>query len=63
VALACNIAFDDCVRTVKSKDRVSDDEARKGALACLVPGVVLQPSGVFAAIRAQEAGCIYLRAS
>ncbi len=63
VALACNIAFDDCVQTVKSKDGVSDDEARKRALAYLVPGVVLQPSGVFAAIRAQEAGCIYLRAS
>jgi len=25
--------------------------------------VILQPSGVFAAIRAQEAGAIYLRAS
>jgi hypothetical protein len=29
----------------------------------MVPGVILQPSGVFAAVRAQEAGCHYVRAS
>ena len=37
--------------------------ARKQAIGYLVPGVILQPSGVFAAIRAQEAGATYLRAS
>jgi hypothetical protein len=63
IALGCNLAFDDCVATVKAKDNVADDEARKTALSFLVPGVVLQPSGVFAALRAQEAGCGYLRAS
>jgi hypothetical protein len=63
IALACNLAFDDCVEVVKSKDSVSAEEARKRALGYLVPGVILQPSGVFAAIRAQEAGCTYLRAS
>jgi len=34
-----------------------------GAIGYLVKGVILQPSGVFAAIRAQEAGATYLRAS
>jgi hypothetical protein len=63
IALACNLAFDDCVQTVQSKDNVSPEEARKRAVAYLVPGVILQPSGVFAAIRAQEAGCTYLRSS
>ena len=63
VALACNLAFQDVVNTVKTKDNVSDEEARKRALAMLVPGVIMQPSGVFAALRAQEAGCQYLRAS
>jgi len=29
----------------------------------LVPGVMIQPSGIFAVIRAQEAGCAYVRAS
>jgi hypothetical protein len=63
IALACNLAFADCVELVKSKEGVSDAEARTQALGYLVPGVIMQPSGVFAAIRAQEAGATYLRAS
>lgn len=63
VALACNLAFADVVETIKSQDKVGDDEARRRGLAMMVPGVIMQPSGVFAALRAQEAGCAYLRAS
>jgi hypothetical protein len=63
IALGCNLAFGDCVELVKSKENLDDAAARKQALSFLVPGVILQPSGVFAAIRAQEAGAIYLRAS
>lgn len=63
VALACNMAFADCVNLVKKKENVSADEARKLATAQLVPGVILQPSGIFAVVRAQEAGCVYVRAS
>ncbi len=63
IALACNLAFGDCVRTIAKRDKVDDAEARKRALAMLLPGIVLQPSGVFATIRAQEAGCHYLKAS
>lgn len=63
VALACNLAFDDCVGTVAEKDKLSADAARAKALTMLIPGVILQPSGVFAAIRAQQAGCVYVRAS
>lgn len=64
IALACNLAFQlDVLPTIKAQDKVDDDEARKRGLAMMVPGVILQPSGVFAALRAQEAGCVYLRAS
>jgi hypothetical protein len=63
IALACNLALDDMIELVKDGGKVPDDEARKQAIAALVPGVILQPSGVFAALRAQEAGCMYLRAS
>ena len=64
IALACNLAFQlDVLPTIKAQDKVDDDEARKRGLAMMVPGVVLQPSGVFAALRAQEVGCAYLRAS
>ena len=63
IVLACDLAFQDCVALVQKSAGVGPEEARKRALAQIVPGVILQPSGVFAAIRAQEAGCIYLRAS
>lgn len=63
IALACNLAFNQCIATVAKADGVDQAEARKRAVAMLLPGVILQPSGVFAAIRAQEAGCTYLRSS
>lgn len=63
IALACNLAFDDMIQLVSKKDGTSGDAARKTALAGLVPGVLLQASGVFAALYAQDAGCKYLRAS
>jgi hypothetical protein len=63
IALACNLALDDMIELVAKKDNASPEAARKIAIAGFVPGVILQPSGVFAALRAQDAGCKYLRAS
>lgn len=63
IALACNLAFDDMIKLVTKKDGGSPEAARKTALAGIVPGVILQPSGVFAALHAQDLGCKYLRAS
>jgi hypothetical protein len=63
IALACNLALRDCVDLIEKKDGISPEAARAKAIRLLVPGVILQPSGVFAAVRAQEAGCNYVRAS
>lgn len=63
IALACNLAFDDMIALVTKKDGTTGDAARKTALAGLLPGVIMQPSGVFAALHAQDIGCKYLRAS
>lgn len=63
IVLACDLAFADCVRRVKARHNLSDADARIRAVVGLVPGVSLQPSGVFAAVRAQEAGAVYVRAS
>jgi hypothetical protein len=64
VFLGCNLAFNlDIVPIVVAADKVSEEEARKTALTHLLPGVLLQPSGVFAATAAQEAGCTYVKAS
>jgi hypothetical protein len=64
VFLACNLAFNlDVVPIVVAADKVSEADARKVALTHVLPGVLLQPSGVFAATQAQDAGCRYVKAS
>ncbi len=63
VVLACNLALQDCVDMISKTDKVDAAEARKRAIAYLVPGVILQPSGVFAVTVAQEAGASYVKAS
>ena len=61
IALGCNLAFElDIVPIVMQKDGLAHDAARKLALTMLVPGVILQPSGVFAVVHAQEAGARYV---
>lgn len=63
VVLACNLALDDLVDLISKTDKLESEEARKRAVAYLVPGVILQPSGVFAVTQAQEAGASYVKAS
>jgi hypothetical protein len=64
IVLGCDLAFNlDIVPLVKARDKSTDAAARAAALKYLLPGVNLQPSGVFAAIRAQQVGCAYVRAS
>ena len=43
--LACNLAFQDMVETVKKQAKVDDIKAREMALRHVVPGVRLQPRG------------------
>src|SRR5262245_45933186 len=63
IVLACALAFQECIGRVKEGDKVDDAEAERRAKSYLVPGVILQPSGVFAALLAQDNGCRYVRAS
>lgn len=63
IVLACNMAFADMVSRFQDADKLSRADARTQALAHLVPGVILQPSGGFAVLRAQQAGCGYMLAS
>ena len=62
--LACNVAFSlYVVEKVKADTKMDDAKAREHALTYVIPGVILQPSGVFATLRAQEAGCHYVLAT
>jgi len=64
IVLACHLAFGSVMDLVKKTDKIAaDEEAEKKAMTYLLPGVIMQPSGVFAALRAQEAGCGYILAS
>jgi len=61
--LACNQAltgFAAQAAEERKQDRAATiEEFRKG----LVPGVILQPSGVYATMRAQEVGCVFMRST
>lgn len=63
VVLACNWAFAQLVGTIREQDKLEPAAARARALDLVIPGVILQPNGIFAALRAQEAGCHYIMAS
>jgi hypothetical protein len=63
IALACDLALRDCVALIEKKERLGPEEAHARAVAMMVPGVILQPSGIFAVLRAQQAGALYVRAS
>ena len=63
IILACNYAFGFMVSKEAQKAGVQSREARPATLEYLVPGVILQPSGFFATIEAQRAGCQFFQAS
>jgi hypothetical protein len=64
IALACDVALQDLVALIMDADRVSEGVAQEQANRWLVPGVILQPSGVFAVLRAQQMKqALYIRAS
>jgi hypothetical protein len=63
VVLACQLAFGDIVDQYKAKDKLSDADADKKARAHILPGVILQPSGFFAVLKAQDEGCKYMLGS
>jgi len=60
IVLACNFAFGRMVALLRASEKeLSRDEARARALSQVIPGVILQPSGFFAAIEAQRSGCAF----
>ena len=64
IVLACHLAFSGRVVSDFGKaDKLGPEEAEASARERIVPGVILQPSGIFAALRAQQAGCAYILAS
>jgi hypothetical protein len=63
IVLACGWAFGLVVSRFREEDKLEHKEADARAREHLLPGVIIQPNGIFAVVRAQEAGCHYVMAS
>ncbi len=61
--LACSLAIRDCAQLIVEQDKISNEEAMEQVRKMVVPGVVLQPSGIFAVVLAQDNGCRFVQAS
>jgi hypothetical protein len=62
IVLGCNLAFRAVVSLVEKKDGLTNAQAREKAKSFILPGVIMQPSGIFANVLAQEAGCVFIYA-
>ena len=63
IVLACSWAFGQVAGRIRKEEKIEQAAATERAKGYLIPGVILQPNGIFAALRAQEAGCHYVMAS
>ncbi|MEO5567364.1 MAG: twin-arginine translocation signal domain-containing protein [Gemmatimonadaceae bacterium] len=61
ILLACNLAANRLVRETARRVGADQEVVKTEMFANLVPGMILQPSGVFATIRAQQAGCAFMK--
>ncbi|MEO8333801.1 MAG: hypothetical protein ABI664_02430 [bacterium] len=63
VLLACNKAAMRYAGQMAQKFSRDPEEVRAEVRANIVPGVMLQPSGIYATLRAQDAGCAFLKST
>jgi hypothetical protein len=63
VVLACGMAFSAMTQTVVKKDKLTPAEAKTKAMTMVVPGVIMQPNGIFGVTLAQHHGCVFVAAS
>jgi hypothetical protein len=62
IVLGCGVAFAMVTRLVARRDGLSADAAAEKARGMILPGVIMQPSGIFAGTLAQHHGCCFVRA-
>ena len=61
VLLGCNMAAMGYASRLAERTKRDVGAVREEVRAGLVPGVLLMPSGVYATLRAQDAGCAFMR--
>ena len=60
ISLVCNIATDNWARGIAQRMSKPFDAVQADLRANLVPGAIMVPSGIYALIRAQNAGCAWM---
>ncbi len=60
ISLVCNVSLGSWASQIAEKDGRAVEEVRKEIGAHLIPGAIVVPSGIYALIRAQNAGCAYM---
>lgn len=63
VLLVCNKATMRLAGQVAAKFGKPVEDVRAEFRAAVLPGVLLQPSGVYAVLRAQDVGCVFLKST
>jgi hypothetical protein len=63
VVLACNLALGRVARGFARDRNLKADDVLAELRAGVVPGVVVQPSGIYATARAQEVGAVFMRST
>ncbi len=61
ICLACNVSLSSMGYSFAQKTGRAVDDVRKELRENLVPGAIAVPSGIFALIRAQNAGCAFMQ--
>jgi hypothetical protein len=63
VLLACDLAMRGYSSIVAQRSKTEQRAVYEEFKANVVPGVILQPTGVYAVLRAQEAGCAFFKST
>ena len=61
ICLVCNVALNSFGSVYAATVKRDVEEVRADLKASLVPGAILVPSGIYALIRAQNAGCAFMQ--
>jgi len=61
--LVCNLALGNLGGRLAAKTKRDPASVRAELRSGLLPGVEIVPSGIFGVMRAQEAGCTYMRST
>jgi len=63
IVLVCNLALGRVARGIAQQNGLKPETVHEELRAGVVPGVLVQPSGVYATARAQEVGCVFQRST